>query len=70
MGPFTINNISRQIGSWYDAESWFISSLNPWFLRGGDPASGFSSGVLTFYRERGFSYSWVGYRVVLTPQEG
>ena len=52
MGPFahaTYGTQTRQIGSWYEAESYFVVHTQPWFTRGGAFSGGIGSGM--FYVE-------------------
>ena len=68
MGPFanaTYGNQTRQISSWYQNESWFVSTDWPWVLRGHAFHGGFSAGVFTFSINYGSVYVNVGFRVVL-----
>ena len=68
MGPFSntkYQNQTRQIGSWYDDEAWFVHFGWPWFFRGGLFTMGKSSGVFGFLPHEGHANSDVGFRIVL-----
>jgi len=69
MGPFksiTYGKQTRQIGSWYQDESWFVYRLNPWFIRGTAHSHGTGGGVFAFYPEFGGARTWFSFRIVLT----
>ena len=68
MGPFqskTYGTQTRQIGSWYDDEGWFVIYWNTWFARGAAYYNGSEAGVFSFSRDAGHANSWFGFRVVL-----
>ena len=70
IGPF--NKVqyltqTRNISSWYADYAYFGYSYNPWFIRGGNHASGLDAGTFAFSSEYGRLASWVSFRVVLTP---
>ena len=68
IGPFQsiqYDTQSRQIGSWYNDESWFLDSISPWFLRGGIYDEGTGAGLFNFGSGDGFSHSWISFRLVL-----
>ena len=69
MGPFTSNKYgtqTRQVGSWYADEEFFVYSSSPWFDRGGAYNYGTGSGIFNFYNLYGLAWKHVTYRVVLT----
>ena len=69
MGPFATaiyETNQRQIGSWYQDESYFITNLVPWFFRGGSSGYGLGSGIFYFTYENGSLYGGVSFRVVLS----
>ena len=75
MGPFTNLKSSGSDGdktsyasSWYADRSNFVDSGSPWFNRGGDYGHGVVAGQFNFLRSPGGTYSYVGFRLVLTPQ--
>ncbi len=68
MGPFQsmkYGTQSRQLGSWYDDESWFVYSSNPWVVRGGLYSVGTGAGVFTFGYDSGHAISNHSFRLVL-----
>ena len=71
MGPFKQyldgDNNSRYHSSWYGDNSHFADSSNPWFSRGGLYTAGVLSGAFYFTRVTGGTFSYAGYRIVLTP---
>jgi len=67
MGPFgnaTYGTQTRQIGSWYGDEAYFLNHWSPWFGRGGvfDPGTG--AGLFNFVNGQGFA-SGPSFRIVL-----
>ena len=70
MGPF-IETIyltqTRQIGSWYTDEAYFVGPFNPWFIRGGHHNCGSEAGVLAFGHEHGQATNYISFRTVLSP---
>ena len=69
MGPFgsaTHLTQTRNISSWYAGESWFVSSGDPWFGRGGVHHSGSGAGAFAFYATQGRANVFFSFRVVLT----
>ena len=69
IGPFqsiTYGKQTRQIGSWYQDEAWFVYRLNPWFIRGTAHSHGTGGGVFAFYPEFGGARTWFSFRIVLT----
>ena len=69
MGPFTdkIYGLqTRQIGSWYDDEGWFVWSSAPWFLRSGDHTIGSDAGMFAFNNNDGRASNDYSFRVVLS----
>ena len=69
MGPFdnvTYGTQTRQIGSWYKDEAWFVQFADPWFRRGGAYSYGIGSGVFSFIHSYlvGDGYG-VSFRIVL-----
>ena len=69
MGPFNTAQYltqTRQIGSWYADEAWFVYSSYPWFKRGGYHGNGLDAGAFAFNNEHGRLVSWFSFRVVLT----
>ena len=68
IGPFsnsTYGTQSRQISSWYQNESWFVSEGPPWFMRGGNTFLGSGAGLFTFNRDNGGVRDWLSYRIIL-----
>ena len=68
MGTFsnaTYGSQTRQIGSWYQDEAWFVSNDKPWFGRGGVNHHGLGSGLLMFSRGLGSVLNHASYRIVL-----
>ena len=56
----------RYHNSWYDDDSHFVESINPWFARGGAYNHGIIAGQFFFGRNTGDGYSNAGSRLVLT----
>ena len=54
---------------WYSDYSWFPSSGNPWFYRGGHASDGSDAGVFSVNRSWGPAASSDGSRVALVAQE-
>ena len=71
MGPFKNyldgDNNSRWHNSWYGDNSDFVDSSNPWFHRGGSYYNGVLAGQFYFGRDTGGVYSYIGFRIVLSP---
>ncbi len=70
MGPFTSLNYltaTRQIGSWYTDNAWFVFYGYPWFTRGGYHYDGLDAGVFAFSHGYGRVTSWLSFRVILAP---
>ncbi len=71
MGPFQgikyISEIARQISSWYADHTYFVTPINPWFVRGYAYDVGSEAGVFAFSYTAGSVNSGVGFRAVLTP---
>ena len=71
MGPFGSqkdpDNNTRNKSSWYGDYASFARSSNPWFSRGGAWADGVNAGDFAFYHDTGGIYSYLGYRIILTP---
>ncbi len=68
MGPFayvTLGSKSRQVGSWYYGESWFVKNGLSWFIRSGVYSSGILAGTFAFDIIFGYASSNIGYRIVL-----
>lgn len=63
---YDVNFQSRQIGSWYDDESWFVNGAWPWFARGDTFFVGTGAGIFDFSIFDGRSYIHLGYRIVLS----
>jgi len=66
MGPFE-DISSRSISSWYADCSWFVNTINPWFVRGGDYTNGFVTGMFSFSNVYGSINEYFGFRVTLMP---
>ena len=60
MGPF------YNYKNWYDDDSHFAYSYNPWFYRGGFYSDGKLAGQFAFNRDTGGANSFYGFRLVLT----
>ena len=56
---------NRPIGSWYNNNSSFVDSSNPWFRRGGDYYSGSGAGAFYFFINSGPANSGISFRLVL-----
>ena len=70
MGPFNTQTYltqTRQIGSWYSDETWFVLSYIPWFLRGSAYYRGSDAGIFTFRNTYGHVSSNGSFRIVLMP---
>ena len=70
MGPFasaTYLTQTRQIGSWYADNAWFVRLTDPWIFRGGYYIYGSESGIFTFDSTYAHANSERSFRVVLTP---
>mgnify|MGYP004458354571 CR=1 FL=1 len=74
MGPFTTlksiesnSSIKRYVSSRFASYAYFVSSSSPFFARGGDYGHGIFAGQLYFGGASGEAYSYVGFRLVLTP---
>ena len=71
MGPFKNyldgDNNSRWHNSWYGDTSYFVDSSHPWFYRGGYYDNGVLAGQFYFDRSTGGVYSYIGFRIVLSP---
>ncbi len=68
MGPFQTMKYgtqTRQVGSWYNDESWFVDSVDPWFSRSGHCSYGTGAGVFDFNYTSGNAYDIVSFRLVL-----
>ena len=69
MGPFanvTYGSQTRQIGSWYADEAWFVYFDSPWFMRGANHHPGLFAGVFPYFPEYGRATGWISFRVVLS----
>ncbi len=72
-GPFSSvsydygTNPSRIVSSYYADCAYFASSTGPWFVRGGAYYHGSLTGILAFNSNNGSTYSYIGFRVILTP---
>ncbi len=69
MGPFyrkVISNYYRNISSWYQDESWFVTIFDSWFVRGGVGYYGTYSGAFAYGNARGRFDNSYGFRVVLS----
>ncbi len=76
MGPFKnfadSDNTNRYHNSWYMDSSYFVSSTQPWFNRGGSSADGYLGGQFHFSRRSGSDKSNSSnqnqsFRLVLAP---
>ena len=68
MGPFQSIQYKNQfvnVESWYDGESYFINTVNPWIKRGGEYDMGIGSGVYDFSYADGIAYGSRGFRLVI-----
>ncbi len=68
MGPFQTMKYgtqSRNVGSWYGDESWFVNSYNPWFGRGGSYSIGTGAGLFHFEGGIGRAHGDRSFRLVL-----
>ena len=67
-GPFanvTYGSQSRVTGSWHADEGWYISSLNPWAVRGGEYHLGLGAGIFGYERSSGLAVASASFRIVL-----
>ena len=55
-------------GGWNSDYAYFVSSLSPWFERGGHADSGSSAGVFAFVRGTGGASTRISFRVVLSAE--
>ncbi len=71
MGPFGSatdpDGGTRYRTSWYGDHAYFVTSIGPWFTRGGHWNVGVSSGVFAFNRSSGGVLTHTSFRLVLTP---
>ena len=44
--------------------AWFVSLINPWFLRSFSYTDGSGAGVFSVYFEYGWTRGWFSFRVV------
>ena len=68
MGPFastTYGSNTRNVGSWYEDEVWFVYSQEPWFAAGGHWKHGVGSGIFSYYYTPGILSPGCGFRIVL-----
>ena len=56
----------RQIGSWYDDESWFTNLGSPWTIRSWQFSRGLGAGIFSFDKANGYSEVRGGFRIVLS----
>ena len=72
MGPFYCytdrDGRARYHNNWNSDQSHFIESAFPWFHRGGYYGDGNLAGQFYFHRDTGGAYTYIGSRLVLTPQ--
>ncbi len=69
MGPFATaiyETNQRQIGSWYDDESWFTNLGSPWTIRSWQFSRGLGAGIFSFDKANGYSEVRGGFRIVLS----
>ncbi len=69
MGPFESKNYAteyRNVSSWYEQEGWFVYSLDPWMLRGGETRAGIGCGVFAFTGGQGRPVEHISFRIILT----
>ena len=70
MGPFMSKNyivsVTRQIGSWYDDEAWFVYTGWSWFSRGRAFIGGTGAGIFDFFNTFGHAVLNHTFRVVLS----
>ena len=59
------NSSSGDRGLWYSDYAYFVDSINPWFLRGGD-YNGASAGAFGSYNSSGDAGSYNSFRLVLS----
>ena len=71
MGPFASyvdgDNYSRNHNSWYNDNSSFVHSSDPWFSRGGNYYNGILASQFNFDRHTGENSTKYTFRIVLTP---
>ena len=68
MGPFMTKiygTQTRQIGSWYVDEAWFVVSTGPWYYRGSAYVHGTGAGVFTFVGSYGYAHRLYSFRIIL-----
>ncbi len=68
MGPFQsmeYGNQTRNIGSWYNDEAWFISINFPWIRRGGGTVLGSGVGTFNFDHDYGHANDSYSFRLIL-----
>ena len=67
-GPFSLatnDTQTRQIGSWYQDEAWFVYNVGPWLMRSATHSYGMNSGIFSYRRD--FGRAGAGsFRVVLS----
>ena len=71
MGPFanlTYGTQTRQIGSWYQDEAWFVYYYIPWLVRGAYLDAGVYSGIFVFGSMDGHVGLGISFRMVLAIQ--
>jgi len=74
MGPFGTNDSTGStssqtysMGSWNEDYAYFVVSTYPWFYRGGGYNNGIAAGTFAYDSRHGGTFSWVSFRVVLSP---
>ena len=64
-----LGDATGETASWYSDYAYFVTSGNPWFVRGGYYNNGNTAGVFYFYFNAGEGYRYYGFRVVLSVTE-
>ena len=69
-GGYCYGHGLSEVNNWYGDYVYFVSSENPWFLRGGLYGNKAGAGVFSFGRDYGSSDSYNGFRAVLVFENG
>lgn len=64
-GGICYGHALSETASWYSDYAYFVDSINPWFLRGGD-YNGASAGAFGSYNSSGDAGSYNSFRLVLS----
>ena len=75
-GPFELKTyhkidgeeVTRSVSSWYSDFSQYIYNGQPWFVRGGYIAKGTYNGIFAYSDVTGDKYSYMSFRIVLSPE--